>query len=298
MLKDSLHYWSISAQNPEPLIDESYLVEVGVMEAQMEVIKRVRRIVRHVCEGRVFDDETLLQLVELLELDGSQYTEFAAYFNAFDLSLSAFNKLGTDARLRELRKVLRGFCERRFSLYKWVADDDMTIPQALIDKGASRAKGASSKQKVMRLARELYGLYEQADYKVFRRETRGVVDVDSLGSALTQAYSDLGLDAGLIKRPDLLIKLNGHVLVVEAKHIKEAGGAQDKQLLELCRFVRTRAGGDVHFVAFLDGFYANEFFEERHRYSSMARESLLRSPGNFFVNTNGLKVLLADLASL
>ncbi|MEM2095876.1 MAG: hypothetical protein QXX19_06945 [Candidatus Caldarchaeum sp.] len=298
MLKDSLHYWSISAQNPEPLIDESYLVEAEITEAQMEVIKRVRRIVKHVCERRVFDDEALLQLVELLEPNGSQYTEFAAYLNAFDVSLSAFNRLGRDVKLRELRKVLKRFCERRFSLYRRVVDDDATIPQALVDKGASRAKGSSSKQKVKRLVRELYGLYELEDYEAFRRETRGVVDVDKLGTALTRAYSDLGLDAGLIKRPDLLIKLNGHVLIVEAKHIKEAGGAQDKQLLELCRFVETRAGGDVHFVAFLDGFYANEFFEERHRYSSKARNNLLTNPGNFFVNSNGFKILLADLASL
>jgi hypothetical protein len=39
------------------------------------------------------------------------------------------------------------------------------------------------------------------------------------------------------KNPDLLIKINEHILIVEAKHIKETGGAQDKSLLELCNFI-------------------------------------------------------------
>ncbi len=40
------------------------------------------------------------------------------------------------------------------------------------------------------------------------------------------------------KEPDMVLKVNYHFFIIEAKHIKEAGGAQDKQIAELIEFIR------------------------------------------------------------
>ena len=104
------------------------------------------------------------------------------------------------------------------------------------------------------------------------------------------------------KIPDLVIKIKGKLLILEAKHIKESGGAQDKQINELITFIRQKENKPVSYVAFLDGRYFNKFTgtslsgkvqEQRDAIEKVLQEH----PSNYFVNTAGLRQLLTDLLS-
>jgi len=106
------------------------------------------------------------------------------------------------------------------------------------------------------------------------------------------------------KLPDVVLKVTDHFFIIEAKHINETGGAQDKQIAELISFINQREPSqNIHYVAFLDGLYFNYFigsakgsklFQQREAIENC----LKRNHGNFFVNTAGFVNLLQDLSEV
>lgn len=299
MLKNNLAYWNISKNNPEPLLDEYYLIDVKILPSQLEAIKNLREILRKICEDDAFQDKNRLEmLAKCLNEDGVQYTEFVAFMNAFDVSLSTFKKWTLSEKIDALRIIVKKYCEKRYPLYKSVADDSILIPRAMMDKGASRWKAEAGKEKIKTILKE-FGAEDTATLSGFLSKEIAYLDINHHEQEFRKLKEALRLRKRFDKNPDLLIKINKHILVVEAKHIKEPGGAQDKSLLELCNFVGYEEKGlkdlIIHYVAFLDGIYANDFFNLRHQYSERAVEALRNCPSNYFVNTRGFKEIVKDL---
>jgi len=105
------------------------------------------------------------------------------------------------------------------------------------------------------------------------------------------------------KLPDIVVKIDGHFLIIEAKHIKETGGAQDKQVNELIQFISYSEKSEfIHYLAFLDGIYFNEFINPRgdkiKKQVKDIENSLSSNPNNFFVNTSGIMKIFEDLFNL
>ena len=105
------------------------------------------------------------------------------------------------------------------------------------------------------------------------------------------------------KEPDIVLKINDKSFIIEAKHIKESGGAQDKQIVELIEFIRySEELENVHYVSFMDGVYFNNFSWAKegdetkvNKQKKAIEEHLTNNPKNFFVNTSGLLSLFEDL---
>lgn len=89
--------------------------------------------------------------------------------------------------------------------------------------------------------------------------------------------------------------------MIEAKHIKESGGSQDKQLNELIAYIsyQEQQNSPVRYVAFLDGFYFHLMASatqgtKPYRQRRDIENALKQNPRNYFVNTRGLRELLSD----
>jgi len=86
------------------------------------------------------------------------------------------------------------------------------------------------------------------------------------------------------------------------EHIKESGGAQDKQIVEAIDFIKYSEKSEyIHYVSFLDGVYFNKFiFADSSTESKIRKQKedieryLKNNPQNFFVNTAGLKEIFKD----
>lgn len=274
------------------------MIDVGLSPSQLEAIKNLRAILKDICKNKAFYDENRLKkLVKCLNEDGVQYTEFTAFMNTFDVSLSTFKKWGSSEKIEALKVIVKNYCIKRFDLYKSIEENDRLIPQVMIDRGASRRKTEAGKNKIKRLMEE-FEAEEAKTLNEFLSEKIAYLDVNHYEQEFQKLKEQLGLKKRFDKNPDLLIKVNNHILIVEAKHIKEAGGAQDKSLLELCNFIGYEEETSdilIHYVAFLDGIYANRFFDSKHQYSERAQEALRNCPNNYFVNTKGLRELVEDL---
>ncbi|MEM5832356.1 MAG: hypothetical protein QXT38_03550 [Candidatus Aenigmatarchaeota archaeon] len=302
MIKNNKEYWDISKNNPEPLIDEYYLIDKNLTTSQQISIKNLREILKDICEKNEFDNEDKLKkLINYLNEDGVQYTEFVAFMNAFDVSLSTFKKWSLTEKIEALKTIVRSYYKRRYNLYyKTISSEDVLIPQVMIDRGASRWKSESGKEKIKKIMKEEYNASETSTIDEFLHTKVAFLDINHYEEQFHKLKKQLALKKRFDKNPDLLIKVNEHILIVEAKHIKESGGAQDKSLLELCNFIAYEEENlskefVIHYLAFLDGVYASHFFNLEHQYSERALENLSNCPNNYFVNTEGFKQLIKDI---
>ncbi len=100
----------------------------------------------------------------------------------------------------------------------------------------------------------------------------------------------------------MVLKIGNNIFIIEAKHIKESGGAQDKQITELINFIKYQENiknPTIHYVSFLDGIYFNKFIKEingntnnnkckKNKIQSQMNDiisHLKNNKSNFFVNT-------------
>jgi hypothetical protein len=95
-----------------------------------------------------------------------------------------------------------------------------------------------------------------------------------------------------------------HFFLIEAKHIKEGGGAQDKQVAEVIEFIKySEENEKIHYIAFMDGVYFNKFIgaiksTKVDRQKKDIGTNLSTKKGNFFINTHGLIELFKDISNV
>lgn len=112
---------------------------------------------------------------------------------------------------------------------------------------------------------------------------------------------------------DIILKHNDIYAFIEAKHIKEAGGSQDKQIKELIDIVKTNSGSEKFlFCAFMDGVYSNKLLIKdmnkltaeteatKTKISTQQAEiekALSQNPTSFWFNTAGFAAFAEDFAA-
>jgi hypothetical protein len=204
-----------------------------------------------------------------------------------------------------LQELLKKYCSRRRELYDKLGYSNVIV-QALYDSGASRKKGNLGTDKVLKLAEEVFGDIQPQGINYIRESTLGYFlpdDVDT--ETFKQFCSEIGANydfgkAHQGKKPDIVLKIGKHFFIIEAKHIKESGGAQDKQVVELIEFIRySEVSEYIHYLSFMDGLYFNKFIIPSSKKVSDQKgdiENLLKqNKSNFFVNTAGIKEVFNDL---
>jgi hypothetical protein len=259
--------------------------------------------------------EKILQEVDriIMRVQNIQYTEFVAYFKCLGLSHSDYRKYADEQRrIALLEKILQKYCERRRELYDRLGYTYVT-QQALYDSATSRTQGSSGIQKLRQLIERVsqdsgIPIQEIIEASQFAKNSskcsfhvvRTRKNFLELKTAIGFAYK-YGQEKQS-KIPDLMIWINDRLLILEAKHIRESGGAQDKQIGELIDFISQSEDKPISYVAFLDGRYFNRLIDpppegKVREQRSDIEKALRKYPNNYFVNTSGLLKLLADLLS-
>lgn len=317
-LKGNLKYWRISLKNPEPVIDECYMFDEVIIKDKELIykIERLRELITTYCVLIEKDKKTARKILdEIYEIitssDKIQYTEFIAFWKTLDVSLSVFRKLPNQKSI--LAELLKKYCLRRKNIYDKLGYSNVTV-QALYDSGASRKKGVAGIEKVLGLASEILGLKKGEEHlrtiEDVKTRLRGYFLPDKGDKKLFEefrkrfkvVYKFGRKHQG--KNPDIVLKILEHFFIIEAKHIKESGGAQDKQLVEMIEFIKYSEKSDlIHYVSFVDGIYFNNFIKPTSKDSLKISKQkhdiekcLKANPSNFFVNTAGLMKIFEDLS--
>jgi len=316
-LRQNTIYWNISLKSSESISEKSYIFDEVILEDKelVQKVERLRELLIGYCvvlEKEGIDSKKILDEIYeiLMSVDKIQYTEFTAFWKVMDMSYSVFRKLPNKKKV--LADLIAEYCSRRRRLYDRLGYSHITV-QALYDSASSRRKGAVGIRKVLRLATEILGLNDEM-------HLQEVEDIKS--SDLGYFLPDKG-DARLFdifceqfkiryqfgkshqgKRPDIVLKVKDEFFVIEVKHIKESGGAQDKQVVEMIDFIKhVEDLKSVHYVSFMDGVYFSRFAKPSSFKDAKINQQkrdiasyLKRNPRNFFVNTAGLKEIFKDLS--
>jgi len=313
-IKENIYYWKKSLEFPEPAADPFYSFDELIV-TDSELIKKVERLRELIISYCVLSEKNVDGASEILNeiynlivsTDKIQYTEFVAFWKTLDISYSVFGKLLNQKAI--LKELLQKYCERRRELYDKMGYTNITV-QALYDVGSSRKKGVSGIDKIIDMIQNNIGNVPHAkDINTLMKSStayffpdKGDKDLFSLFCEKIGIKYSFGKDHQG-KEPDIVLKINGKFFIIEAKHIKESGGAQDKQIVELIEFIRySEELENVHYVSFMDGVYFNNFSWAKegdetkvNKQKKAIEEHLTNNPKNFFVNTGGLLSLFEDM---
>jgi len=314
-IKENRYYWEVSLKNPEPATDDYYISDQVIVsdEKLIQKIERLRELIISYCVIIEKDEKSTSKILnEIYEIitsvDNIQYTEFIAFWKALDMSYSVFKKLPNQKLI--LKELLQKYCERRRKLYDRLGYSNVTV-QSLYDSGASRKKSTSGITKLIDLVQKIFGkIYHIENLHDLMSVSIGYFLPDSNKTLFKDFCNRLKIEYKFSKDhqgkiPDMVLKLKNNFFIIEAKHIKESGGAQDKQILELIEFIKYSEDNDnIHYVSFMDGVYFNNFIWVKNNNSKVMKqkndieELLNNNKNNFFVNTAGLKALLEDLSKV
>lgn len=320
-LKDNTEYWRISLQHPESIGEEFYRHDEIIVEndSYLAAAARLRELIIAYCALKEIEvnsdalDRVVASIDEVLRnTKNIQYTEFVAYWKCLDMTFSVYEAIQEDTqRHRLLVDALNEYCLRRRKLYDRLGYSH-TVQQALYDNSRSRSQGVSGVRKLQAILHEATGqeIAEVSSVEEFQATPTCQFIPQSAKKNQKGSFAELmrSLKAKYPfgkgrqgKTPDLIIKLKGIVFVIEAKHIKESGGSQDKQLNELIAYISQREPqhSSVRYVAFLDGVYFNLMAvaakgTNPHKQRTDIESALTQNPRNYFVNTRGLRELLSD----
>jgi hypothetical protein len=181
------------------------------------------------------------------------------------------------------------------------------VVQALYDSGVSRKKGKAGTQKITNLilqkfmSAQKFGTIDESRDQIlgyFLPDENKILLYEFIENYIEYRFRQISQG----KLPDIVLKAKDHFFIIEAKHINETGGAQDKQIAELIAFINQREPSkNLHYVAFLDGLYFNYFINppqesKVYQQKESIENCLKRNQNNFFVNTAGFVNLLQDLS--
>jgi len=246
----------------------------------------------------------------LKNVENIQHTEFVAYFKCLGISHSDYcREENTQQRLILLREILQRYCKNRKERYDQLGYTHV-IQQALYDSVVSRKQGTAGIQKLRQIIEQVE---QELQVKIQKAATVNELTKLEYGfyPISPEAFEELREEFGITyefgqekqaKIPDLVIKIKDRLLILEAKHIKESGSAQNNQIDELIKFISQKEKELISYVAFLDGRYFNKFrdtspADKVRRQREEIENALQDYPNNYFVNTAGLRKLLEDLLS-
>ena len=311
VLKDNLYYWHESLKNPEPIIDDFYIYDEIVLndENLIDKVWELRNLITAYCVILKLNQD-LTKILEnirniLINTNKIQYTEFTAFWKVLDISYSIFIDQTQTDQINILNNLLKEYCEKRLEQYNKLGYTNVIV-QSLYDNGASRKKGVSGIEKLVSLLETTfekifhiknlnnirigYFLPDNGDENLFKQ----LKNTFNIQYKYGQEHQE--------KNPDMVLIINNEVFIIEAKHIKESGGAQDKQVLEIIDFIKYNENQkNIHYLSFMDGIYFNKFILDKENNGKAGKQKndievyLNKNKNNFFVNTHGLSILLKDI---
>jgi len=317
MLPTNTEILRASIQNPEPIYDPEYQKEYFIissdpaepnilMKANRSLLDLVTAYAVNTKMGNCGANEAVIaEMGRLLETKDINTSEFTSFWECCDVSYSIFRHLSQEEKKQFLHRITAEYISRRHAVYSAHGYTATTL-QVKADSFAHKRTGEQGMQKVVRMLTELkiplvqddgHGAVEAPDQRwLILPDKRHRSAFQRLLEKRGLRFEWSGDHKG--KFPDYAVNLGEHLFVVEHKHMKELGGGQDKQIVEISEFVsQTERDANTHYVGFLDGILFNKMFApDATAKVARQRDEIARAleihPSNYFVNTHGFLALM------
>jgi hypothetical protein len=322
---DNQDYFKLLSTNTEDLIDPLYYKKVNrkvitdTKEYTNSLINANNALIRYISTyqtlvyelGKSTDDAEILSLIDkmidVLKVNGMNYSPFSQYLNVHNINYSIFSKLDYNKKVSVIKFILDHYIKQRHNMYLSHGYSNIVL-QCLSDSYSHKRKGNYGTDKIL----DIISINEIVHYSKLTQKHKNIfadkyyifpdkdgVDKD-LFNDIRRAYniSFQYLD-DKHKYPDALIKIGEHIFIVEQKNMKEDGGGQDKQTVEITDFIKyTEENQNFHYVTFVDGIYANKLIPDStsktlQQYTDIVT-TLAKNKSNYFINSFGFSELIGE----
>lgn len=322
-MQSNLHYFEDSIKNKEELIDLDYHRFVNnvviptnnteknnLTDANDKIIDNIDTIETLIENGNTFADtlvrEAVNKIDRLLDVENINYSAFCQYFNVHNINHSIFVKLSSEERIEVLNIIIKQYIKDRNDLYHAHKYSNVVL-QAFSDSYSHKRKGEYGTNKIKKTM-EVCGIPNllSLDNKQIKNNNLFYLLSDKGGKAIFKKFvgdNNISLSSTkggkTIKYPDAFIRIGNDYFVVEQKNLKENGGGQDKQALEVANFIKKKPEFDgLHYIGFIDGIYFNQISKKATgkvaKLYEDIRKRLKNHPENYFVNTFGFDEVIKD----
>ncbi len=304
MLKNNLHYFNISKDNPEPHLDVDYFIidKHPKLKEHLEAIKEIKEIIitiKKLKENKEKKDVIEKYFQKLFLVFNSTYancSELGCFVNACDTTRDLIQK-----DFDSFRTITELYINKRELSDKvpenWV--------QAILDSNSSRKKGELGERKLVKIL-EKNKFKEVKNWDEFEKNKKCVARFSKEVFSNSSLRDNLGVKIKAKKQGkmlDLIIKNGERIFLLEAKHLNVGGGEQDKQVSELIEILNLREDGkDISYVSFLDGTYSNKLLGKISKKSKKLLKQrreierfLKKNQQNFWLNTAGFVEFVKDI---
>lgn len=322
-MKTNIELYDYSKANPENIIDPCYAKNMVVIPATSEEHNQLTKnnnilislittycsLVK--CYKKDNNDEIvqkiILDIIDILDnTPYINYSAFSQFFMVYNSTYSIYKGLKLEEKKSFVYQMLMKYCEERHEMYLSHGYTN-SILQVMADNYSHKRNGKSGIDKVLTIL---------APYKLNRLKANHYLETQDdyyflpdKGDKLIFEYmlKQLGLemksrDIEHNKLPDIVFKHNNHYCICELKTMKESGGGQNKQMVEMTYFIKfSERNKNVHYITFLDSIYSNTIFlDESPKITSQRndiKKALNENPGNYFLNTEGFIEFVKELFS-
>lgn len=317
-MTSNLELLDYSIQKPEPIYDPAYQKDHLVIRESPDTLNDLMRANRSLLDyitaygvnkhvgSSAANEEIITRMVTSLETADINTSEFTSFWECCDVSYSVYRKLSLSEKRIFLKRITQEYLARRHGLYQ-AHGYTFTTLQVKADSFAHKRTGTQGAAKAIEILKAkgfaqfrwpakrdenssdalLYMLIDKIHKKAFRSLLRE----RSINFAWSRREKG--------KLPDYALLAKKLTVIIEHKHMKELGGGQDKQILEISRFLQ-QEDDNVIYVSFLDGILFNRLFAlgatgKVLTQQKEIRQALRQYSRSYFVNTAGFERLVREL---
>lgn len=249
----------------------------------------------------------LKDIMECLNYKNMNYSPFAQYFLVHNISYGIYLKLSESRKKSFLFFMLRKYIQERHFIYKSHGYSNIVL-QVLSDNYSHKRKGSIGVRKVEKQLRERNILHFEEMKNSFDDHAQATYyllpdkgDKAEFKRHLSRFCIDYNFGVSeQDKMPDVFLKIGDEFYIIEHKNMKENGGGQDKQIVEILSFINNEESNPhTHYITYLDGIFSNRLVENATSKNKRQYEYILqifqKHPNNYFVNTKTFEMLLDDI---
>lgn len=351
-MRPNIEYFKYSLYNDDTIIDFSNPSGVEVISKSNDLPpKRLQlannRLIELITAYKVVRSQKnkdtnasvkaiVLEIIDILDhVKLINYSSFCVYFQVLKYSYSAYQTekrhMSDDDKIELLTQILDMYLENRHNTYLSYGYSDQIL-QVMSDVASARRNGKTGIKKVESIIIPL-GFEKAKSLESLLANNKCYILPDKDGKKLFGKFIrhnqiQFAFSAARDnKYPDLLLKYNKDIFIIEHKMTNGDGGSQNEAINEIINFInQTESNINVHYVSCLQGNFikalakdndighiddefskmdiskvidsniatGNTKNKHEHQYSHVL-QNLKRCPQNYFVNGTGLELLIKDI---
>ena len=314
-------YFNYSKNNPEEMFDSFYTKGVLVIPDDPSIDNQLTKNNSKMIEcitifkylkskNYTIKDKMVIdvvnEVIQILETTPNiNYSAFSQFFMVHNSTYSYFRGLDKSDKFNFIYEMLLRYCDERHDIYLNHGYSNVIL-QVMSDNYSHKRNGKTSIEKVLSILSP-YNLKKISNICSIEGENYYFLP-DKGDRVLFEEFLkkyNLKMESRAIeqnKLPDIVFNCNGQFYICELKTMKGCGGGQNKQIVEIAYFIKFKENDPrFHYVAFLDGDYANTLMQSDMPKIVAQRndicKALVHNVGNYFVNTAGFNKLIRDIFS-